>query len=248
MTQTILQIQNLSKTFYVNEKPLPVISSLSITVKKGEFVSIIGPSGCGKTTILNIITGLERETSGKILLDGAASYMLQKPLLLPWKNTLENVMLGLLLKHVDISKARQQATEMLKKFHLDAFANHYPYTLSGGMAQRVALLRTILFNNQFLLMDEPFGALDALTRLSMQLWLLDVWQTYKSSVLLVTHDIWEAIFLSDKVYVLSNKPATVIQEVFINLPRPRKREFLRTKKSIAIEQKLEELLLKQSFV
>lgn len=244
--QTKLQIRNLSKTFHVNEKPLPVLLSLSITVKKGEFVSIIGPSGCGKTTILNIIAGLDKQTSGEMLLDGTASYMLQKPLLLPWKRVIENIMLGLLLKHENINKARQQAVMMLKKFHLDAFANHYPHTLSGGMAQRVALLRTILFNNQFLLMDEPFGQLDALTRLSMQMWLLDLWQTYKSSVLLVTHDIREAIFLSDKVYVLSNKPTTVIQEVFINLPRPRKRQFLQTKKAIAIEQKLEELLLKQS--
>lgn len=243
MTQIKLRIQNLSKTFYVKKKPLPVLSSLSLTVKKGEFVSIIGPSGCGKTTILNIIAGLDIQTSGKVLLDGTASYMFQKPLLLPWKSALENISLSLLLKGVPKKTAQQKAYAMLKKFHLDTFANHYPATLSGGMAQRIGLLRTILFNNQFLLMDEPFGALDALTRLSMQMWLLDVWQTYKSSVLLVTHDIREAILLSDKIYVLSKCPATILNEVLIPLPRQRKREFLQDKKVIAIEKMLEDLLL-----
>ncbi|MBI2430709.1 MAG: ABC transporter ATP-binding protein [Candidatus Levybacteria bacterium] len=234
-----LVIQNLSKTF--DKKA--VFSSLSLYINQGEFVSIIGPSGCGKTTILNIIAGLEKETAGTVHIDKIPGYMLQKPLLLPWKTTLENVMLGLTLRQVSEKKARQLAYDMLKKFKLSEYANYYPHTLSGGMAQRVALLRTVLFNNQFLLMDEPFGALDALTRLSMQMWLLNLWQTYKSSVLFVTHDIWEAILLSDRIYVLSSSPATIIKEVNIDLSRPRKREFLKDKKVIAIEESLERLLL-----
>lgn len=247
MAQPKLVIQNLSKTFDTN----PVFSSLSMNINQGEFVSIVGPSGCGKTTLLNILSGLEKENSGTILFNGEknqkllgkSGYMLQKPLLLPWKTVLENVSLGLTLKHVSEKKAQQEAYFMLKKFKLSDYSNYYPNALSGGMAQRVALLRTILFNNQFLLMDEPFGALDALTRLSMQMWLLDVWQTYKSSVLFVTHDIREAILLSDRIYVLSSRPATIIKEIYVSLPRPRKREFLQNKKSLLIEESLEQLLL-----
>ncbi|QQG40476.1 MAG: ABC transporter ATP-binding protein [Candidatus Levyibacteriota bacterium] len=251
MTTPKLEVKNLSKTFSLNSSLTYTVSSISMRINYGEFVSIIGPSGCGKTTLLNILAGLEKQTTGTIYIDkqknqkllGKSGYMLQKPLLLPWKTVLENVMLGLTLKRISEKKAKQEACNMLKKFGLSDYANYYPHALSGGMAQRVALLRTILFNNQFLLMDEPFGALDALTRLSMQMWLLDVWQTYKSSVLFVTHDIREAILLSDRIYVLSSSPATIIKEVNINLPRPRKHEFLKDKKTVEIEQLLEQLLL-----
>ncbi len=243
--QTQLATHNLSKVFYLDRQPLLVFSDITIAVKKGEFVSILGPSGCGKSTLLNIIAGIERKTAGKVSISGSEKpgYMLQKPLLLPWKTTLQNTMLGLLLKHVPEKKAKQDAQNMLKKFHLEQFANHYPQSLSGGMAQRVALLRTILFNNDFLLMDEPFGALDALTRIAMQMWLLDVWQTYKTTVLLVTHDIREAILLSDRIYVFSNKPTRLVKEVVIDLPRPRRRNMLQQKKALHIEKILEELLL-----
>ncbi len=234
-----LVVKNLSKTF---DKKV-VFSSLSLYVNQREFISIIGPSGCGKTTILNIIAGLEKETAGTVRINKIPGYMLQKPLLLPWETILENVMLGLKLRHISEKKAKQEAYYMLKKFRLSDYADYYPYTLSGGMAQRVAILRTVLFNNEFLLMDEPFGALDSLTRLSMQMWLQNVWQTYKSSILLVTHDIREAILLSDRIYVLSKNPATILKEVTITLPRPRKRELLQDKKAIAIEKTLEELLL-----
>lgn len=237
--QLQLATHNLSKAYY----ELQVFSNISITIQKGEFVSILGPSGCGKTTLLHCIADIEKPTTGKIITNDNPGYMLQKALLLPWRTTLENTMLGLLLKGIPQQKAKQEATTILKKFHLDEFANHYPATLSGGMAQRVALLRTILFNNQFLLMDEPFGALDALTRISMQMWLLEVWEKYKSSVFLVTHDIREAILLSDKIYILGNKPTTVIKEIIIDIPRPRRRDMLQQKKALEIERSLENLLL-----
>lgn len=242
MANVRLDIQHLSKTYYGKE-PLQVFSNVYLSVKKGEFVSILGPSGCGKTTLLHCIAGIEIPTTGTITTSDKPGYMLQKPLLLPWKTTAENTMLGLLLKGVPPEKAKQDALTILKKFHLDQFANHYPKTLSGGMAQRVALLRTILFNNNFLLMDEPFGALDALTRISMQMWLLDVWEKYKASVLLVTHDIREAILLSDKIYILGNNPTTVVKGIVVDLPRPRRRDMLQQKKALGIEKELEQLLL-----
>lgn len=241
--QLQLATHNLTKVY----NQLPIFSNISISVAKGEFVSILGPSGCGKTTLLHCIAGIEKPTTGKITTNGNPGYMLQKALLLPWKTTIENTMIGLLLKGVSQQKARQEALVILKKFNLDEFANHYPITLSGGMAQRVALLRTILYNNQFLLMDEPFGALDALTRLSMQMWLLEVWEKYKSSVLLVTHDIREAILLSDKIYILGNNPTTVVKEIIVNLPRPRRRDMLQQKKALGIEKQLEHLLLTNTY-
>lgn len=241
--QPQLVIQNLTKVFETDSKPFIVFSDISLSVKKGEFVSILGPSGCGKTTLLHCIANIEKPTQGNIISDGKPGYMLQKPLLLPWLTTLENTMLGLFLTHIPKHEAQKKAFDLLKKFHLEQFANHYPATLSGGMAQRVALLRTMLFNNNFLLMDEPFGALDALTRLSMQMWLLDVWQTYKTSVLFVTHDIREAILLSDRIYVLSQKPATIVKEIVVNLQRPRRRDMLQQKKALEMEQMLEAILL-----
>lgn len=241
--QLQLVTHNLSKSYH----QLPIFSNISITVKRGEFVSILGPSGCGKTTLLHCIAGIEKPTGGEIIMIDKPGYMLQKPLLLPWKTTLENTNLGLLLKGISQEKAKKEGLAILKKFNLDKFAYHYPATLSGGMSQRIAVLRTILFNNQFLIMDEPFGSLDALTRISMQMWLLDVWQMYKSSILLVTHDIREAILLSDKIYILGNSPTTVIKEVIIDLPRPRRREMLQQKKALEIEKTLEDILLINSY-
>ncbi len=174
-----------------------VLASIDLAVAEGEFVSLIGPSGCGKSTLFNIIAGVQQLTSGTIAIDGDAGteragksgYMPQQPLLLPWRTVEENVMLGLDVRRVPRKKASYAAYELLKRFGLAEFARHYPATLSGGMRQRVALLRTVLFNRSFLLLDEPFGALDALTRLSCQMWLLDLWHEFHSSVLFITHDV-----------------------------------------------------------
>ena len=154
-------------------------------------------------------------------------------------------MLGLDIRHTPRKKARQEAYELLKRFGLADFAQNYPATLSGGMRQRIALLRTVLFNHDFLLLDEPFGALDALTRLSSQMWLLDLWQDFHSSVLFITHDVREAILLSDRVYIFSARPGRVLRLVEVDLPRPRQPEQLAWAQSVQLEQELVMLLLKE---
>ena len=154
-------------------------------------------------------------------------------------------MLGLDVRRVPRQKAQAEARELLKRFGLADFAQSYPAMLSGGMRQRVALLRTVLFNAAFLLLDEPFGALDALTRLSLQMWLLELWQTFHSSVLFITHDVREAILLSDRIYVLSARPARVLRVVAVNLPRPRRQENLALAEAVQLEQELVALLMKE---
>jgi ABC-type nitrate/sulfonate/bicarbonate transport system ATPase subunit len=224
-----------------------------LTVNVGEFVTVIGPSGCGKSTLFNIIAGVDQPTSGVVAIDGDAQseragksgYMPQQPLLLLWRTVEENVMLGLDVRRVPRKKAQEEAHELLKRFGLADFAQNYPATLSGGMRQRVALLRTVLFNSTFLLLDEPFGALDALTRLSLQMWLLDLWQTFSASVLFITHDVREAILLSDRIYVLSARPARVLRVVQVDLPRPRKQEDLALESAVRLEQELVALLMKE---
>lgn len=251
-----LLVQGVTKTYRTGKKQVEALSSVDLTVADGEFVTLIGPSGCGKSTLFNIIAGIDEASSGQITLDGEtdaprtgkAGYMPQTPALLPWRTVEENVLLGLDIRHVARKQAQQQARELLKDFGLFEFAQHYPATLSGGMRQRVALLRTVLFNRAFLLLDEPFGALDALTRLALQMWLLDVWEAFHSSVLFVTHDVREAILLSDRIYVLSARPARVLRVVSVPLSRPRKREQLASGEFVQLEQELLDLLMKEQNV
>ena len=248
-----LLVQHVTKTFGSGSQSLETLATIDLAVAKGEFVSIIGPSGCGKSTLFNIIAGVEEPTSGTIAIDsevdiiraGKTGYMPQQPLLLPWRTVEENVMLGLDVQRISREKARREAHELLKHFGLAEFAQHYPPTLSGGMQQRVALLRTVLFNKSFLLLDEPFGALDALTRLACQMWLLDLWQEFHSSVLFITHDVREAILLSDRIYVLSARPARVLRIVDSDLPRPRQPEHLALPQSVQLEQALMSILMKE---
>jgi ABC-type nitrate/sulfonate/bicarbonate transport system ATPase subunit len=251
-----LLVQGVAKTFRTGRQRLDALASIDLTVAAGEFVSVIGPSGCGKSTLFNIIAGVDQPTSGLIAIDGETDtirrgktgYMPQQPLLLPWRTVEENVMLGLDVRHVPRKEARQQAYELLKRFGLAEFAGNYPSTLSGGMRQRVALLRTALFNRSFLLLDEPFGALDALTRLACQVWLLNLWQEFHSSVLFITHDVREAILLSDRIYVLSARPARVLRVTEVNLPRPRQPEHLALEQAVQLEQELMSLLLKEQSI
>ncbi|HUC20226.1 MAG TPA: ABC transporter ATP-binding protein, partial [Candidatus Polarisedimenticolaceae bacterium] len=230
-------------------RELVALSGIDLQVKEGEFVSVLGPSGCGKSTLVNIIAGVDDQTSGEVVIDGShrrlgkSGYMPQKPLLLPWRTVRGNVVLSPLIQKQPVEASRHKADKLLKKFGLLAFANQYPAVLSGGMAQKAALLRTILTNNKLLLMDEPFGALDAVTRLSMQMWLLEVWSEIGCSVLFITHDIREAILLSDRIYVLSGRPGRIVKEIAITLPRPRKREFLTKEAALGLEAELEGMLL-----
>ena len=248
-----LLVEGVSKVFRDGRKSLETLASIDLVVNLGEFVTVIGPSGGGKSTLFKIVAGVDQPSSGVVAIDGDATgeragksgYMPQQPLLLPWRTVEENVMLGLDVRRLPRKKAQQEAQELLKRFGLAEFAHNYPATLSGGMRQRVALLRTVLFNSSFLLLDEPFGALDALTRLSLQMWLLELWQTFHSSVLFITHDVREAILLSDRIYVLSSRPARVLRVVEVDLPRPRRSEHLALEQAVRLEQELVALLMKE---
>jgi ABC-type nitrate/sulfonate/bicarbonate transport system ATPase subunit len=238
-----LVVSNLYKTYErPNNFPLKVIQNVSFHVLEKEIVSIIGPSGCGKTTIFNIISGILNQNSSTIKIDGKCGYMFQEPLLFPWRTVLENVMLGYEVKKVPKNQARKKAFDLLKEFSLADYVNLYSNVLSGGMKQKVALLRTVAFNSSFLLLDEPFGSLDAITRSSLHQYLFNIWKKLKLTILFTTHDIREAIFLSDRIYVLSNKPAKIIHCLQVNLPRPRKIQDFTSAKFVKLEGKLINLL------
>ncbi|AET68936.1 ABC-type nitrate/sulfonate/bicarbonate transport system, ATPase component [Desulfosporosinus orientis DSM 765] len=248
-----LSLKSLSKS-YLNpqlNQPMKILDSLNLEVDSGTFVSLIGPSGCGKSTICNLIAGIDNPDFGDIILDGQKiqglpghiGYMPQKDLLLPWRTLFDNLLIGCQIQHRDKLSARAEATKWLNQFGLTPFSNHYPHQLSGGMRQRGALLRTILFGKKTLLLDEPFGALDALTRQEMQHWLLSILSQTQYTVLFITHDIDEAILLSDKVVVLSKRPATIIQEFTVSFPHPRNPELLLSKESLELKKQLLQLLI-----
>ncbi|KXG74613.1 ABC transporter ATP-binding protein [Thermotalea metallivorans] len=208
---------------------LVTLEDVSITLEENQFVSILGPSGSGKSTLFNIIAGLIRPDEGTVEIEGEnvigktgrVSYMHQKDLLLPWKTILDNVSIPLILKGFPKKQARWRAGTYFELFGLQGFEDYYPAQLSGGMRQRAALLRTYMFSNDIMLLDEPFGGLDAITKRNMQHWLLRVLENLNASILFITHDIDEAIFLSDKIYVLSERPAKVKAVFDVNIPRPR---------------------------
>jgi len=226
-----LQAENLTREFpSPGGSSVVALAGTTIDIPTGSFTSIIGPSGCGKSTLFNLIAGLDRPTAGRILLDGEdctgqqgrVGYMLQKDLLLPWRTILANVALGLEVAGVSRKDREPLARRFLSLYGLGGFEDRFPAQLSGGMRQRAALLRTILFNRDVILLDEPFGALDALTRAQMQEWLLDLWDDLGKTVLFVTHDVDEALYLSDTVYVMSPRPGRIIARLDVPLARPRK--------------------------
>ncbi len=210
------------------------LSDASLEVRAGEFVSIVGPSGCGKSTLFNAISGLLRPASGRVVLDGReitgetghVGYMLQKDLLVPWRTVIGNVVLGAALTRGVTERDRAEAWELATRYGLGDFVDHYPHALSGGMRQRVALMRTLAVHRDVLLLDEPFGALDSQTRLEMQRWLLEVWSELDRTVLFVTHDVDEAVFLADRVVVMTPRPGRIEAEIDVAIPRPRGLETL----------------------
>lgn len=220
-----LYIKNIQKDF----DSVKVVDDITIAIEPGEFVSLLGPSGSGKTTLFNIIAGLIVPDRGEIIIDGKnytgktgrVSYMYQKDMLLPWMSIIDNVCMPLIIKGQSKKKAREKASELIFDFGLFGYEDKYPNQLSGGMRQRAALLRTYLFSNDIMLLDEPFGALDAINRAKMQDWLLRLWSKMHNCILFITHDIDEAIYLSDKVYVLTERPAAILEEINIKLKRPR---------------------------
>ncbi|MCR5866694.1 ABC transporter ATP-binding protein [Aquincola sp. J276] len=209
-----------------NPNPANAVTDLSLAIRTGEVVSIIGPSGCGKSTLLNMGSGLYLPTEGEVKVCGQrvtgpvrqVAFMLQKDLLMPWRTIRQNVELGMEIDGVDKSRRRETADHLLAKCHLAGFGDHYPYQLSGGMRQRAALARTLAVDPQVLLLDEPFSALDAQTKMVLQQDLAKTLYEQKKTALFITHDLIEAIALSDRVLVMSERPGTIIEEIVVDLP------------------------------
>jgi ABC-type nitrate/sulfonate/bicarbonate transport system ATPase subunit len=234
MTTPRIELRHVSKTFSGIDHAVPALADVSFKVMPGEFVTIIGASGSGKSTLFNLCVGLLEPDEGEILIDGErpenragmVGYMPQRDLLLPWRSVLNNVLIPLEIQGIPKRESRQKALDMLPYFGLETFENEYPSALSGGMRQRAALLRTWLMGRSTLLLDEPFGALDALTRKELRNWLLRVWQEFGRTVMFITHDIEEAVYLADRVIVLSARPGEIKRELRIDLPRPRRQRMI----------------------
>jgi ABC-type nitrate/sulfonate/bicarbonate transport system ATPase subunit len=249
-----IEVRQLAKEFAVSGGTREVVRDVTFDVAPGEFVSVIGPSGCGKSTMFNILAGLETPTSGGVRVDGHDAvgrrehfaYMPQKDLLFPWRTIAENAALGLEVQGVSRKQARARARELFAAFGLAGFEDAHPFELSGGMRQRAALLRTVVQGREILLLDEPFGALDSLTRIEMQNWLQGVWTEHSWTAVLITHDIREAVYLSDRVIVLSARPTQVRLDVRIDLPRPRELAVTTSPEFAAYEHQLIEVLHEES--
>jgi NitT/TauT family transport system ATP-binding protein len=247
-----LELMNITKKYITEKKELLAVDNVSLSVEENEFISIVGPSGCGKSTLLRIIAGLEKPTSGKVLLDGKEvkepsaerGMVFQQYTLMPWRTVLKNVTFGLEIKKIPKEEQIKIAKKFIKMVGLEGFEDAYPYQLSGGMQQRVAIARTLANDPEIVLMDEPFGALDTQTRAILQNELLKIWQKEKKTVLFVTHSVDEAVYLSDRVVVMTARPGKIKKIIPIELKRPRDRtsiEFLEYKKKIVNELKDEVL-------
>lgn len=242
-----LEVRQIHKTFRDRRREVPVLRDISLRVPAGEFVSIIGPSGCGKSTLFHVIGGLTAPEQGDVLLQGRRvtgqrghiSYVPQQPALLPWRTIEDNVVLAQEIAGTGSRSSRTEIRRWLGKAGLSGFERAYPHMLSGGMQQRASFLRGLLAPQEVMCLDEPFSALDALTRSEMQRWLLDIWEENKRSVLMITHSIEEALMLSDTIVLFSNRPASVLHTIQVPFPRPRREEmaedpdFIRLKREIS---------------
>lgn len=242
-----LELENIHKTFGATR----VLDGVSLRVREGEFVSILGPSGAGKSTLFQMLIGGTRADGGAIRFNGELlgseygrfAFMPQRDALMPWRRILDNATLGLEVQGMARKAAREKVLPLFLEFGLTGFEHHYPAQLSGGMRQRAALLRTVVQEREMLLLDEPFGALDALTRTGMQRWLEAMWKRHRWTALLITHDVREAVFLSDRIYVLSARPARVLREFPVPLPRPRHAGARGLQEASAVEAAVLETLL-----
>jgi len=226
----LISVRSLGKTYEtLRGLPVEALKDINFRIETGQFVTVLGPSGCGKSTLLKIVAGLIPPTTGTLDVFGEPiveprqdiGIVFQSALLLQWRTVFENVMVPVEVLKLPRDKYRERASQLLKLAGLERFANHYPNELSGGMQQRVAICRALVFDPEILLLDEPFGALDAMTRDYMNLELARIWQATKKTVLLITHSIREAVFLSDRVYVMSASPGQIIDCIDIDLDRPR---------------------------
>lgn len=244
----LLAVDKVTRTFihHNGDSPTEALSDVSLRVNEGEFICIVGPSGCGKSTLLRILGGLLEASSGRVCLKDEPltgprreiGYVFQHANLMPWRTVLNNVALPLEIQHMPATEARARAQKVLALVGLDGFENAYPRQLSGGMAQRAALARTLVHAPEILLLDEPFGALDAITRERMNVELLRIRQAYHYTAVMVTHSIPEAVFLADRVLVMSQRPGTIIAEVSIPLLRPREIDILGTSEFASVAQSL----------
>lgn len=238
----VLQVKGVSKSFNQEQ----IIKDISIELREGEIVSLLGVSGGGKTTLFNIIAGLSEPDGGKVYLEnedvtgkpGNVSYMLQKDLLLPYRTIVDNVALPLIIRGMKKKEARQKAASYFEEFGLAGTEKKYPAQLSGGMKQRAALLRTYLFSEKVALLDEPFSALDMLTKGTVHEWYLDVMEKIKLSTLFITHDIDEAILLSDRIYLLTGRPGTITKEIVVREPKPRRKDFNLSEEFLAYKREI----------
>ena len=249
-TAAKLRLDQVSMNFQTPAGPFQALAPVTLSIPSGRFVSLIGPSGCGKSTIFNIVAGLLQPSGGRVLIDdadatgtiGRVGYMLQKDLLLPWRTVLDNVILGMEIQGMPLRDARQRALPLLRRYGLSGFEHAYPSALSGGMRQRAALLRTLLFDTDVILLDEPFGALDAQTKQHMQEWLLQLWGDFGKTVVFVTHDVEEAIYLSDEVFVMATRPGRVVETIQIPIERPRLRAITLSRQFVDIKERCMQLL------
>ncbi len=238
-----LEVHNVS---YSYDGRTNVIENINLTLGKGELVSLLGVSGGGKTTLFNVIAGLNPPQTGEILLDGVniagipgkISYMMQKDLLLPYRTIEDNVALPLLIHGMKKAEARKKVGAYFTEFGIEGTQKQYPAELSGGMRQRAALLRTYMFSGDVALLDEPFSALDTLTKSEMHRWYLDVMESIKLSTIFITHDIDEAILLSDRIYLLGGRPGTIAEEIVIREPKPRRRDFNLTEDFLSYKRQI----------
>ena len=245
-----LEVQRVSKGFADKQ----VLEDVSITLKEGELVCLLGVSGAGKSTLFNIISGLSRPDTGKIFLDGEditgkpgkISYMLQKDLLLPYRTIVDNAALPLILRGVPKKQAREQAAAHFADFGLEGTEEKWPHQLSGGMRQRAALLRTYLFSQNVALLDEPFSALDTLTKTAMHRWYLDVMERIRLSTLFITHDIDEAILMGTKIFVMSRRPGRIKAVLDVNLPGERSHKSMMLPEFLALKSQIMELIWEES--
>jgi len=250
MSAPLLSIEDLGIIYSRANNPLPVLNELSFQVAEREFLCLVGPSGCGKSTLLRVVAGLEQPMSGKVYLAGkeisrprrAVGIVFQDPTLMAWRTVEANVALPLEVNGCSKRESVQKAQALLSLVGLSGFEGTYPAQLSGGMAQRVALARALIHDPQLLLLDEPFGALDALTRERMGRELLRIWQARRKTVLMVTHSVSEAVFLADKVLVLGPRPSSIVAEIAIDLPRPRSRNLLGTSAFTTLTRRVREAL------
>ena len=249
----VLRVERVGVTFPSPDGGLGALGDVSLAIDEGEFVSLVGPSGCGKSTLLRVMSGLLPPTRGEVYFrrrhltgpSGQIGIVFQSSNLMPWRTVLRNITLPLEMQHVDRERARQAAADLIRLVGLQGFEDSYPDELSGGMAQRVAIARALIHDPAILLLDEPFGALDALTRERMNLELLRIWEARRKTVFMVTHNIQEAILLSDRVMVMTERPGRIVRDLPIELPRPRSDELVYDETFVALSRCIHESIREQ---